>query len=434
MNRLLRLLISFSPCLLVPLSPCQVHSQEYYEQNFVRNDNATYRANIQTVLLYKAGFELSPPIIQLNTDERLVLSFDDLDADRKNYRYTLQQCDAFWKPSQLQPMEYIQGFQEEDLEDYQISYNTTTRYMNYVLVFPTDYMKITKSGNYILKVFIGSPEDKNVVLTRRFMVWEPLVNVDIRINKAMDLYNRWTHQQVDLRIIAPDYNITDSYRDLHVFIMQNGRWDNMLQNVQPRSISGNVYDYTMQQDLSFPGGNEFRYLDMKTLKYNTDRMKSLQYDANGYQVYVNTDMPRNKGNYYSDKDIDGKRLISVNDARNNYTEADYAWVHFLLTWQTPIADGSLYVAGSFCDWQYTPINKMTYNFDLHAYEASILLKQGYYNYEYVYLQNRSIVGDPTYVEGSYWETENEYTVLVYHRTSGDQYDRLIGVGFANSGK
>ena len=400
----------------------------------MRNDNATYRDNIQTVLLYKAGFELTPPIIQLNSAERLLLAFDDMDADHKDYKYTIQQCDAFWNPSELQQMEYLDGFFEDYIDDYKVSYNTTTRYMNYVLVFPTDDLKIRKSGNYIIKVFLGNPDDENVVLTRRFIVYEPMVDVMVNVNKAMDLNNRYTHQQVDIRINSMNYTITDSYKDLHVAILQNGRWDNAILNAQPRMITGNLYDYSMQPALAFPAGNEFRYLDMKTLKYNTDRMKMIAYDYDGYHVYIMTDVSRANGNYKSDEDINGRRLISVNQARDPYTEADYAWVHFLLPVASPLTDGGLYVAGSFADWQYRPENKMTYNYDLHAYEAKIFLKQGYYNYAYAFLPNRSKAGDLTYMEGSYWETKNEYAVLVYHRRVGDLYDRVIGAGFATSGQ
>ncbi len=415
-------------CILIPE---WIYSQDsYYQGDFIRNENATYRDNIQTVLLYKLGFELSPPIIQMNTEEKLLLSFDDLDADHKNYRYTIIHCDAFWRPSELMQMEYIEGFFEDDINDYKVSFNTTTRYMNYILAFPTEYLKLKKSGNYILKVFLGTPEDQNIVLTRRFMVYESLANVSVTVNKAMDLNKRYTHQQIDIRMTSPNYPITDSHRDLHVFIMQNGRWDNLLQNVQPRLITGNLYDYTMQQDLAFPGGNEFRYLDLKTLKYNTDRMKMITYEEDGYHVFVMTDDLRTTGNYKYDEDINGRRLIAVNQARDPYTEADYAWVHFLLPYYPPLADGALYVSGSFSDWQYNPSCKMTYNYDLRAYEAKIFLKQGYYNYAYTFLENRSAAGDVTFIEGSHWETENEYAVLVYHRMQGDFYDRLIGIGYA----
>jgi hypothetical protein len=404
----------------------------YYSSGFLRNDNAVYRKNIKTVLLYKAGFELSPPIIQFNTAENLVLSFDDLDADFKQYRYTLVHCDAYWNKSDLQQTEYLEGFFDDFIENYSHSFNTTVPYMNYTLIFPTRDMRIKKSGNYILRVFTDPDQDENVVLTCRFMVYEPGVTVEGRVANSIDLDLRYTHQQINFRILAGDYYLSDTYRNLHVLVMQNGRWDNVIKNIQPRNIIGNEYNFSLIDELVFPAGNEFRYFDMKTLKYNTDRMESLQYTAEGYQVYLMTDKPRARGNYYSEEDINGRKLIAANETRDPYTEGDYAWVHFLLPYRPPLAEGNLYVFGALSDWQFNQSNQMQYNFNLGAYEAKMFLKQGYYNYAYAFLENNSQAGDLTFIEGSYWETSNEYTILVYYRQQGDTYDRLIGLGFVNS--
>jgi hypothetical protein len=264
------------------------------------------------------------------------------------------------------------------------------------------------------------------------MVYEPQVNVEGRIANSVDLNLRYTHQQVSFRILGGNYYMADTYRNLHVVVIQNGRWDNMIKNIQPRNIIGNEYNYSLVDELAFPAGNEFRYLDMKTLKYNTDRMQSLQYTVKGYQVYVMTDMPRNKGNYIYLEDIDGRRLIAANDTRDPYSEGDYAWVHFLLPYYPPLAEGNLYVFGALSDWQFNPSNLMHYNFGQRAYEAKLFLKQGYYNYAYAFLENNSQVGDLTFIEGSYWETGNEYAIFVYYRQPGDFYDRLVGLGFLNS--
>jgi hypothetical protein len=414
------------------ISQLQAQEEPYYSTKFIRNDNAVYREKIQTVLLYKSGFELSPPIIQLHTPEKLVLVFDDLDADYKQYRYTIIHCDAFWNNSDLQKMEYIEGYQDEFIEDYKFSFNTTVPYVNYVLTFPTENMRIKKSGNYILKVFLDSEDDENVILTRRFMVFDPKVEVKAKVENSADLDFRYTNQRINLRILTGGYYLTDTYSNLHVIVMQNGRWDNIVKNIQPNMITTNEYNFNLRDQPDFPAGNEFRYLDMKTLKYNTDRMQSLQYTADGYQVYIMADVPRATGNYFTEEDINGRRLISVNDALDSYTEGDYAWVHFNLPYKNPLFEGNLYVFGALSDWQFNPANLMKYNFDKKAYEASIFLKQGYYNYEYAYLENRSNVGDVTLIEGSYWETENEYTIFIYHRQQGDSYDQLIAVGFVNS--
>jgi hypothetical protein len=206
----------------------------------------------------------------------------------------------------------------------------------------------------------------------------------------------------------------------------------VIKNIQPRNIIGNEYNYSLVDELVFPAGNEFRYLDMKTLKYNTDRMQSIEYTTGGYEVNILTDMLRNKGNYIYEEDINGRRLIAVNENENSFYEGDYAWVNFTLPYYPPLAEGNLYVFGGLSDWQFNPSNLMHYNFDIGAYQARILLKQGYYNYAYAFLPNNSQTGDLTLIEGSYWETRNEYTVFVYYRQQGDFYDRLVGLGFINS--
>jgi len=411
-----------------------VKSQDepYYNTGFVRNDNAIYKQNIQTVLLYKLGFELSPPIIQLFTDEKLFLSFDDLDGDYKQYRYTVIHCDADWNKSDIQQIEYINGYTDDFIEKYTYSFNTTVPYVNYQVVFPNENLRITKSGNYILKVFLGSDQDEYVVLTHRFMIYEPQVTVEGRIANSVDLDLRYTHQQVSFRILAGNYYMTDTYRNLHVVVMQNGRRDNLIKNIQPRNIIGNEYNYSLVEELAFPAGNEFRYLDMKTLKYNTDRMQSLQYTQDGYQVYIMADMPRNKGNYVSDEDINGRRLIADNDARDPYSEGDYAWVHFTLHYYPPSAEGTIYIFGALSDWQFNASNLMKYDFEKRAYVGKLFLKQGYYNYAYAFVENNSQVADLGLIEGNYWETRNEYTIFVYYRQVGEFYDRLAGIGFLNS--
>lgn len=432
MNRIIKTTLFLFIFLLFSSTGLIGQQEPYFDEGYVRNDNAVYSKNIQTVLLYKAGFELSPPIIQFNTDEKLMLAFDDLGGDYKQYRYTVVHCKAEWETSDLRQMEYLDGFFEDYIKDYTYSFNTTTSFINYRLIFPTEDMKLRRSGNYILKVFLDSDEDQNIIFTRRFMVYEPMVTVEGKVANTVDLNLRYTHQEVDFKILTGGYSMTDTYRNLHVVVMQNGRWDNALLNIQPRNINGNVYDFTLIDNLVFPAGNEFRYFDMKTLKYNTDRMDALEYQNDGYHVYLMADVPRNKGNYYSEEDINGRRLIAANDTEDPYSEGDYAWVHFLLPCWPPLATGNLYISGALSDWRFNPTNLCRYNFELKAYEAKLFLKQGYYNYDYVFVENNTNTGDVSLIEGSYWETENEYEVLVYYQQQGDTYDRLIGVGFLNS--
>jgi hypothetical protein len=415
-----------------PAQGLQAQDDPYYAPGFVRNDDMIYKENIATVLLHKNGFELSPPVIQLGTQERLFLSFDDFDGEVRQYRFTFIHCDTDWNTSQIQKVEYIEGFHEDDITDYQFSVNTMKTYINYVVVFPTDYMKITKSGNYILKVYDRTENDQRTIITRRFLVTDPKVEVIGKVNKTTNLEDRYTKQQVDFVVNAQHYSIAEPFRSLFVVVMQNGRWDNAIRNIQPRSVNGSILDYSLNEQIVFTAGNEFRYFDMKTLKYNTDRMLGIEYTSEGYQVYIQPDAPRFNLSYRTEEDINGRRLIASNDSWDSFTGADYARVNFYLSYPAPLSYGSFYVFGALSDWQFSPACLMKYNPGRGAYEASILLKQGYYNYAYAFLQNGSYSGDIEFVEGSFWETENEYTILVYYRQPGDFYDQLIGIRFLST--
>jgi hypothetical protein len=432
MHKINRNLIFILSLILIFQLNIIAQDDSYYIEGFMRNSNAIYRDNIRTVLLYKAGFELSPPIIQLHSDEKLVLTFDDLDGDYKQYRYTIVHCDALWNKSEIQQIEYISGYYDDIIDDYAYSFNTMVHYTNYAAVFPNEDIMIKKSGNYILRVFLGTDDDENVILTRRFMVYEPQVTVEGRIANSVDLNLRYTHHQVSFRILGGNYYLTDTYRNLHVTVMQNGRWDNIILNVQPRNIIGNEFNYSLVEELAFAAGNEYRYLDMKTLRYNTDRMASLQYTAEGYQVYVMPDNPRARKNYMNEEDLNGRFLVASNDKEDPSSEGDYAWVHFTLPYSPPVIEGNLYVFGALTDWQCSNNSLLKYNFNLRAYETKLFLKEGYYNYTYAFLPNNSQVADLGFIDGDYWETRNEYTVFVYYRQQGDFYDRLVGLGFLNS--
>ena len=237
---------------------------------------------------------------------------------------------------------------------------------------------------------------------------------------------------MDFKINTGNIIISEPYRELYVVVRQNGRWDNAVYNQQPRMILGNEYDYSLNENLVFNGDNEFRYFDMKTLKYNTDRMQSLVYLENGYNVYLLPDVNMRYKDYLSEQDIDGRFLIAANQTTDPYTEGDYAWVHFFLPYESPEAGGSFYVFGALCEWQFRPENLMHYDGQKHGYAAAIYLKQGYYNYAYAFLPNGSNEGDLSLTEGSHWETENEYEIMVYWRQPGDFYDQLVNVTFINS--
>ena len=399
---------------------------DYYKEDFLRYRDYIYKDNIKTVLLHRKSWELSPPLIIFNSDERLELSFDDLDAGVKDYKYTVVHCDAFWRPSNIQTYEYIEGFTEDYIDDYEFSYNTTQEYTHYSLIFPTQDQRITKSGNYILKVFIGDNID-DVAFTRRFMLLEPKINIKARIKMATNINDRNYKQEVDFTIYKQGYQIINPYKDLKVVMTQNGRWDNAKKNLTPKMIKNDELYYDYDEENVFKGGNEFRHFDIKSLKYQSERIKKIEYDTLGNQIYLHDDQRRTYKVYTTEKDINGQRLIKTEDGSNSNIEADYTYVHFFLPYSAPLVHGALYIMGALTDWQFDGESMMKYNYKKHGYEAAIYLKQGYYNYQYIFLENGKTVGDVSFIEGNHFETQNNYTIYVYYREPGKLYDKLIGV-------
>ena len=410
-----------------PATTAAQEKDEYYKKDFYRNADFVYKDNIKTVLLHRLGFDLTKPIIEINSDEQLLLSFDDLDGDYKRYEYTVIHCDADWENSDLMQNEYLVGFTDDYINDYQFSVNTMQDYVHYELVIPNDVVQFYLSGNYILKVYVEDDPD-DVLFTMRFMVFEPKVDIEARIKRPARVENRDYLQEVVFSIFTKGYPIEDPYRTLNVTIQQNSRWDNAITDLQPTLITNNELRYDHDGNNDFNGGNEFRYFNIKSLIYNSFRVQSIEYrKATGYQVYLYPDEVRRHKVYESDDDINGQFLISTENAPDARIESEYAHVHFFLPYNAPLVDGKLYLLGELTYWQFLREAELNYNFEKRSFEASMYLKQGYYNYEYAFLANDSRIGDVTYIEGNHFDTNNEYTFYIYYRPRGTRYDKLIAV-------
>lgn len=406
--------------------------EEYYEPEYLRNTDHVYVDNIKSVRLYKSGWEMSPPLIGLRSSEYLRLEFDDLESDVKNYKVNIVHHDADWQPSNLEPMEYLDGFYYDDINDYEFSYNTTKSFTHYFVDLPTDYLRFTKSGNYLLQVYLEGDENDEIVLTRRFMVSDPKVTIKGKVGRPVNVSEREEKQALDFVIVSNDYYIPDPYNKLKVIVRQNGRWDNALIHLKPRMAGGGEFDYRFIQENVFNGINEFRNFDIKSLKYNSERVRRIEYAPDGYHVFLWPDERRTFKRYVFENDLNGNRSIESENSSNNSTESDYVWVHFTLPYDFPLVNGNLYIMGALTDWQFKEEAKMVYNFEEKVYEAILYLKQGYYNYLFVFLEDGQDAGDATLIEGNHFETENDYTVYVYHRQEGSKYDELIGIGHFNS--
>lgn len=404
--------------------------KEIIKINYADLSNRIVKQNIKTVLFHRDGWEMSPPLLRYNSDEKLLLSFDDLDGDVKEYMYTIIHCDANWEPSDLRQNEYIDGYYEDFIYDYSFSLNTIQPYTHYELLFPSQDMVPKISGNYIMKVFVENED--TLFFTRRFMVVEPKVEIDGTIKQATMIKDRNYMQEVDFSINTGGYRIVNAYRDLKVVVIQNGRWDNAIIELKPKMVIGNTYSYNYDIENVFDGGNEFRAFDVKSLTYNTENVINIDQSYAGYDIYLRELERRTFKVYKTEDDINGQMKIKTEDYPNTETEAEYVNIHFFLPYAAPMLDADIFIIGQFTDWRYSEESKMTYNYKRKGYEKTMLLKQGYYNYHYILKYRNQSVGDVSFIEGNHWETENNYTIFVYNRELGADYDRLIGVKHINS--
>jgi hypothetical protein len=409
---------------------------DFYSDDYLRNDNHVYQKYIQAVELSRVGFELADPIISLNSDEQFHVGFDDLHRNFNQYYYKIQHCNANWEKSEIWTNEYLEGQEEEQVENYEPSFNTRTTYTHYDFIFPNDRFIIKKSGNYILRVYSRDEQGNEInAFTRRFMVVDPRVTITANIGRAGTSEDYETKQEVDFKINTGGYRIDAPYQDIKVVILQNWRWDNALTGLKPYMVRNEVLDYSFDNGTNlFDGINEFRRFDLKSVRLLSEKIREIIPQDTVFVVTLWGSERRTFKEYSFDDDINGRFLLKTDDEPSVSNYGEYAIVKFSLPYDAPIVAGNLYVAGGFNGWQYSPENKMEYNYRRKAYEASILFKQGYYNYLYVMLPNNSKVGDATWVEGNHSQTRNTYTILVYHRSRGELYDELIATGSFESGK
>lgn len=426
MNRNTLLLISLINVFLAFNCMASPKTEKYFYQN------AVYKENIKSVQLFREGNELSNPEIELGGDTKLVLKFDDLTEDAKKYSYTLIHCDANWNESFIRQTEYLTGFPDNPINDYAMSFNTTVKYVNYQLRIPNEDCTPKYSGNYALVVF-GENNREDLVLIQRFYVVEPKVRIEGLVKKAtFDPFNG-DNQEVDFKIYNEQLRLLNPREDIQVVLMQNKRWDNAILNLKPNYIRDNVLDYDYNKENVFPGGNEFRYFDIRTTRYNGENVQETKFFRPVYHVTLLPDAVRSNKKYFSYKEMNGNFVVESQDRVTDFdTECDYVFVHFFLPLPSQLVGGTVNVFGALTGWNANKTNEMTWSFVHAGYELTMLLKQGYYNYQYVYVPEGSKKADSENLEGAHLETENEYQIFAYYHDLSSHYDRLVGFTTINS--
>jgi len=413
-------------CIVIELTINSVFGLTFHEKFYPDTlRDQVFLPEIKTVLLHSATWELASPVIEAGSEQHLELHFDDLSAIRHSFGYTLIHCDAGWKPSNLSPQEYLSGFGLGEIRESYASLNTTYDYIHYQLTFPGDECMPLFSGNYAIVVF-DNDDPARIILTRRFYVTENAIQISARLSQPSLGEFRENGQQIEFSLDYDRSSIRDPLNDLTIMIKQNDRDDNALSVGKPLFTPSGLLEYSNLSECIFQGGNEFRNLDIKSMKYQTENIALIDFQNPYYHVFLKTDEPRWNKSYFSRNDLNGGFFIDQEKSNDKHTEADYVFVHFCLAVPLLYAVEKVYITGGFCDWTLAENNKMVYNTHRNYFEAILLLKQGFYDYCYA-------IGDPqkgeinsTLFEGSYFETGNEYAVFVYYHDRQGRYDRLIG--------
>lgn len=404
-------------------------AQEYYQGGPLIYDDHIYQAGIRTVRLVPRGNDLAMPVIALNSGEQLLLSFDDLYEEFTNLSYTLIHCNADWTPSELMRNDYLSNFSDDYIQKFEYSINAFIPYTHYELAIPNQQVNITKSGNYLLVVYRDGNKE-NLVLSRRFMVYEEIVQIGGKVKRPTRVEKMNSHQELDFTISHGSYPIPNPFQDLHVVMLQNQRWDLAITDLKPQFLQNGQLIYQYDDENTFEGNSEWRFFDIKNLLALSLNVRQIKQDSL-FKVFLAEDRSRAVERYSVQFDINGQYRVRRLDAAKSDSEADYALVDFYLDYPNEIGS-DLYLFGEFTDWKLLPEYRMYYDYDRQAYRAQALLKQGFYNYSYALESSAKGYADLSFLEGSHWQTENDYQILVYHREIGSRYDRLVGFATFNS--
>jgi hypothetical protein len=397
--------------------------------------DSIYTPNIANAKLFLKGNQMAYPILTLNSSDQLELFFDDFDTDVKTYYYTYQLCNADWTPVQVSTFDYIQGFAQNQITDYHYSSVALIRYTHYHLILPENNSRLTLTGNYLLKVYLNNDTSK-LAFTKRLLVVQNAVSISAEILPPVNPQFTLTHQKIQFTVNTKALSISNPFQQIHVVVLQNFRWDNAIFMGNPSFYQGANFTYNSDEVPMFPGGNQWRWIDLQSFRFQSDRIARVDYLKNGDLITAKPDKDRSGLPYYFYSDNNGKYYIQTTDLVDPNWQGDYGRVRFVFvpTDNTPFEDKDLYILGEFTSYQLNDQTRMIFNPANGAYEGSVLMKMGFYNYAYVTVNRNQPHSLPSFefTEGNHFETENNYDILVYYRSLGGRNDQLVGIYSTNS--
>lgn len=383
--------------------------------------------NIKTLQILPNGESLMLPVLELGSADEIVISFDELSYEASNFYYKIVHCDAYWNESDLASMEYLDGFDGGMIDMYDYSVNTTVNYIHYTLQLPNDDVQLKLSGNYVVLIARDGDFENGVVATACFSLVEPMVDINVEMNGRTMKELNGRYQAVALDVMVEGVESRDKMQDFIVVVRQNNRLDNEAYLTRPTYVNGGRLRYENREELIFEGGNQYRSIDFSSRYTYGGGIDHIEFDRDMYHVVLEADASRANNKEAYAMDAHGGYVINLQ--KNNYpdTEADYMWVHFYYPAEVPYLEGRMYIIGDLTQNLVDNKSEMIYDLSEKCYVRSLLLKQGGYNYVYALKAKNREELSVIQTEGSFWESRNRYDVMVYFRSFGARYDRLVGM-------
>jgi len=382
--------------------------------------------NIKTVSFVQNG-ENMIPIFKLG--DPFQLQFDDLFGNEANYYYRLVHCNYDWTPSDLTRNEYLKGFDDQRIQDYTNSFNTLQLYSHYKVQFPNKFTQLSVSGNYIIKIL---NEDREVIFSRKFIVYEDLVSVPMQVKTARNIKDLNHKHNIDFSIKSNTILFQSPLKNVKVLLLQNGVLSTGITNIKPMYTIGNDLIYKYDSETQFWAGNEYLNFENKDIRAANNLVGFVDSSGGVYNSHLYTNPARAKLQYTYFPDINGNFVVKNLNRDNNEIEADYAWVFFSLSAPAYYGKNDIYVNGMFNNYALTPEYKMDYNEAKATYEKAIMIKQGFTNFKYVIADKSGKIDEENAIDGNFYQTENNYFAIVYYKENNARYDRVIGKGIATS--
>lgn len=382
--------------------------------------------NIKTISFVQSDQNIIP-IFKLG--EGFQLQFDDLFGNEADYYYEITHCDYNWNPTEIPKSEYLKGFDNQRISDYTNSFNTLQLYSHYRLAIPNQFTQLLISGNYMLKIL---NDNKEVVFSRKFILYEDVVTVPSQVKRARTISNLESKHNLEFTIKSSTITFQNPLKNVKVVLLQNGQFNDAITNIVPQYTIGNDLIYKYDTQTQFWAGNEFLYFENKDIRAANNNVARVDSNNEIYSSHLYTNNARTNYPYSVTQDVNGNFVVKNINATDSEIEADYAWAYFSLSAPTFRINKDIYITGMFNNYNLTPEYKLDYNEKKGIYEKAVLIKQGFTNFQYTAADSKGIIDHENAIDGNFYQTENDYFIIVYYRENTDRHDRAVGKGTANS--